>query len=142
MEFSPHYFAIALGIVAIIIEVVLGAALGFELLIVGLIFILAGVVGLVTGSYVVSTITVVLLSALYIFFGRGFVKKSLSIATTNTNVDALIGKTAIVVKPIAPHAPGQVKLEGEVWRATADTAFPEGHEVTVKAAEGVTLTVA
>src|SRR5438105_13539259 len=37
-----------------------------------------------------------------------------------SNVDALIGQKALVTQPIAPHAPGVVKVSGESWRAVSD----------------------
>lgn len=61
-----------------------------------------------------------------------------------TNVDAMIGKTAVVLQAIDNTAgKGQVKLEGNVWSArSADgKAIPEGVHVVVRSVEGVKLIV-
>ena len=62
-----------------------------------------------------------------------------------TNTDALLGREAVVLTPIAPHAPGQVKVNDEVWRAAVAEdftgAFEAGAHVTVAGIDGVTLHV-
>ena len=37
-----------------------------------------------------------------------------------TNIDALVGKTGVVISTIGPMYVGQVKVGGEVWRAKPD----------------------
>ncbi|ONM49720.1 NfeD family protein [Nocardia donostiensis] len=62
---------------------------------------------------------------------------------TPTNVDALTGKTALVLEPVAAHS-GQVKLDGEVWTARPfDPAeeYPEGTTVYVMKIDGATAVV-
>lgn len=129
------------GILAIIAELVLGVATGFDLLVLGVGFIVAGVVGSVFDSFAVSLTTLVFLSVTYIVFGRSFVKKALNIHTTKTSVDALIGKKGVVVKKITPQNAGQVKVEGEIWRAQADMSLDEGVSARVQSVSGVTVTV-
>lgn len=124
-----------------IIEVLLGAAMGFELLIIGILMIIGGGVGLLTGSVAFGLITVIVLGLLYIFFGRSLVKNQFNIKTTATNVDAIMGKKAMVVKKITESQPGQVKVEGEIWRATASKTIEEQTEVTIESVSGVTLHV-
>lgn len=61
-----------------------------------------------------------------------------------TNVDALVGKTAIVSERIDPDTnKGRVIIEGENWRGqSADEAFIEvGEKVTVVRVEGTKLVV-
>lgn len=61
-----------------------------------------------------------------------------------TNVDALIGKTALVLEYIDNTAgKGQVKLDGNVWsaRSVDGKKIPEGEEVVVLSVEGVKLMV-
>ena len=101
---------IILGFLAILAEVALGVALGFELLIVGVIFILAGILGIILDSFVVALITIAVLILFYIMIGRKFIKQKLSISTTQTNTDKLIGLTALVTKTISAGKPGQVKV--------------------------------
>ena len=59
-----------------------------------------------------------------------------------TNADRLIGKDGIVIVPLnRTEGKGQVKIDGQVWSAKADTDIAEGIKVTVKAIEGVKLVV-
>jgi membrane protein implicated in regulation of membrane protease activity len=49
--------------------------------------------------------------------------------------EALVGRTAVVVTPT------QVRIAGELWEARSDDLLLPGHEVTVRAIEGLTLLV-
>jgi inner membrane protein len=132
---------IILGFLAILAEVALGVATGFELLIIGVIFIIAGGIGMLVGSFVVALLTITVLSLFYIMIGRKFIKQKLSISTTKTNTDKLIGQTAVVLKAITDGKPGQVKIDGEIWRASSSENIENGTEVVVKSVSGVTLEV-
>lgn len=132
---------IILGFLAILAEVALGVALGFELLILGIIFILAGIVGIVLDSFVVALVTIAVFILFYIMIGRKYIKQKLSISTTQTNTDKLIGQIALVTKTISSGKPGQVKVDGEIWRASAEVTIETGTEVMIKSVSGVTLEV-
>ncbi|MBP9691373.1 NfeD family protein [Candidatus Woesebacteria bacterium] len=138
---NPNTVLIILGIIAIIIEVILGAALGFELLILGIIMVIGGAIGAIFGSFTAAISTIIILLLSYVVFGRKMVKKSLFIATKKTNSDSLIERSATVVSDITADAPGQVKIEGEIWRAESDTEFKKGEKVVVQSISGVTLRV-
>ncbi len=138
---NQNTILIILGFGAIIIEVLLGAATGFDLLLIGLIFIISGVIGNLTGIFSLALVSIAILSFLYIFIGRTFVKQKLSIKTTAMGVNALMGKTGTVVKKITTNNPGQIKVEGEVWRAESSKSIDEGREVVVQSVSGVTLKV-
>ncbi|MGI6632470.1 MAG: NfeD family protein [Bacillota bacterium] len=60
-----------------------------------------------------------------------------------TNVDAVIGKSATVIKEIPAKGMGQVKVNGEVWTAAAqdESRIPAGVTVEVVEVEGVHLVV-
>lgn len=85
-------------------------------------------------------------SILAFIFTKPFVKKFLSNKIEKTNVDAIIGKNAIVVEKIV-NIPGRntgaVKVEGKVWTAKSITGeeIQSGDIVVVKKIEGVTLFV-
>jgi membrane-bound serine protease (ClpP class) len=53
--------------------------------------------------------------------------------------EALIGKTGTACGPLTPD--GQIKLQGEIWRAVADRSAPDGAAVRVVGVEGLTLRV-
>jgi len=54
-------------------------------------------------------------------------------------VETLVGRAAAVVSPLLPE--GQVKLDGELWRARSEAPVETGAEVVVRAVEGLTLLV-
>ncbi|MCH9030743.1 MAG: NfeD family protein [candidate division Zixibacteria bacterium] len=59
-----------------------------------------------------------------------------------SNVDALVGKSAIVVKEIDPiEAKGQVRVQGEIWSASAEGKFALGSEVVIQSVDGNKLVV-
>ena len=60
---------------------------------------------------------------------------------TESNVDRLLGKTAVVVKAIDPDTGGQVKIDGETWRAIADHPFAPNAKVRIAAVDGNKLRV-
>jgi membrane protein implicated in regulation of membrane protease activity len=132
---------IVLGIILIIAEIALGAITGFELFVIGVICIIAGLVGMMTGSFALVIITIAVLSFLYLAVARQYIKKKLTIATRQTNADSLIGETGHVVKKIAADKAGQIKVDGEVWRAEADTDIAENKDVIIESISGVTLKV-
>jgi len=129
------------GIVAVVVEIMLGASTGFDLLLIGIIAVISGIIGTVFKSSYVAIWSIVILSFLYMIIGRKFIKNKLSIETKSTNVESLLGKKAIVVKPINKHMAGQVKIEGEIWRAESDKEIDKGVEVSVESISGVTLRV-
>ena len=54
-------------------------------------------------------------------------------------VETFVGRTAVVVRPLAPR--GQVKLDGEVWEARGAVGLLPGEEVVVTAVDGLVLVV-
>lgn len=132
---------IILGFCCIVIELLLGVATGFDLFLIGLILIVSGVVGHITQSLYVLFGTASALSLMYVFIFRMMIRSKFEIATKHTNTDALIGKKAVVVKRISPHMQGQIKVEGEIWRAESTDIHEVGSEVTVCSVSGVTLSV-
>ncbi len=49
--------------------------------------------------------------------------------------DSKIGKAAIVTKKITPNVPGEIKVMGSFWRATADEEIKEGTSVLIETKE-------
>jgi membrane-bound serine protease (ClpP class) len=54
---------------------------------------------------------------------------------------AMVGLTGDALTPIGPDAIGQVRLRGEIWRATSHDAIAAGTRVVVTGVTGLTLTV-
>jgi membrane protein implicated in regulation of membrane protease activity len=132
---------VLLGLVAIILEVLLGAPTGFDLLLLGVIFMIGGGMGILTANFIYALGLIIALSFLYIFFGRKAIRQKLNVTTRKTNTDNLISQTAVVTKAISPEKPGQIKVEGEIWRAEAEKAVAVGRKVEIESVSGVTLKV-
>jgi len=58
-----------------------------------------------------------------------------------TGETAMIGESGVVVTEIAAGRPGRVATHGEIWRAEASEAIPQGSRVRITAIQGLTLTV-
>lgn len=138
---SPDQILISLGLLLILIEVVMGVSTGFDLLLLGSILVAGGFIGGLTGNLMLALATIIALSILYFWLGRSAIKKKLIVATQATNVDNLVGKTAVVIKTVKPHQPGQVRYDTEHWRASSEEVIDIGERVTINSVEGVTLNV-
>lgn len=57
----------------------------------------------------------------------------------SVGVETLVGRTGIASSDLWPE--GQVKLEGEIWRARCDGGCDAGTQVVVRKVEGLTLVV-
>src|SRR5580704_8876699 len=127
------------GIVCVIGELTLGAMTGFDLAAIG------GGIGLFVGSEKVGLFAAGGLALVYLAVFRSWLKSSLTVKNHPSNVDAIVGRTCVVTKRIAPYEPGMVKVGDEVWRAelagSGEPARDPGAEVKVESVEGVTLRV-
>lgn len=147
MTNSVNWILIIAGALAIVAEVVLGVVTGFDLAIVGISLMVGGGLGLAFGSAKVGLFAAGAFAFLYLAFFRGRVKARLASPDRATNVDVVLGKTALVTERIAPHAPGIVRLGDELWRAALMDERPgaeakePGATVVVDSVEGVTLKV-
>ena len=93
--------------------------------------------GLQVAVFLVSSV-VLLVSTRKIFVEK------LKTGVEKTNVDALLGAEGIVTMKVAPFAPGQAKVKGQIWTIVGtepDVAIEEGALVKVMAIEGVKLVV-
>jgi membrane protein implicated in regulation of membrane protease activity len=61
--------------------------------------------------------------------------------TVNSNIDALIGATAVVTEKVTPLKAGLVRVSGEIWRAESDIDLETGTTVKIKNIDGTTLIV-
>jgi len=72
---------------------------------------------------------------------RMLAKKMDKPSAQKSNVDALVGQTGLVIKPIDPDSGGQVQIGGEIWIASADSAMAEGARIKVLSVSGARLNV-
>lgn len=140
-----NWALIVLGAFMVLLEVVLGAITGFDLLLLGSAVLLGGAIGLLAGSPAVGVATAGILALLYVFVGRSRVRSKLKRPSIPSNTDALLGRTVRVVERITAEQPGRVKYEGEEWRAQVEGPLPDaiepGETVRVSRIDGVTMLV-
>ncbi len=133
------------GVVCVIAELALGVLTGFDLALIGGSMVAGGAIGLVFGSSSVGLLAAGTLAFAYLAFFRRWLRARLHIQEHASNIDAVVGKTGVVVKRVAAREAGQVKIGNEVWRAELahldGAARNPGDAVTVESAEGVTLKV-
>jgi len=140
-----NWALIVAGALLVLVEVALGGFAGFDLVLIGSAFVIGGVVGLVFSSPGLGFIVASVLCVLYIGVGRRLVRRRMQTGAIPSNADALIGQKGMVTQRIARHAPGQIRVQGETWRAAlapdVEAPLETGAEVTVTAVDGVTLEV-
>jgi membrane protein implicated in regulation of membrane protease activity len=133
------------GLICVIIELALGALTGLDLALVGGSLTAGGVIGLLAGSARIGLLAGGVLAFVYLAIFRSWLKNKLTVRNVASNVDAVVGKTGVVTKRIAPSEAGMVRVGAEVWRAELagldDAARDAGAKVTVQSVEGVTLKV-
>jgi len=132
---------IVIGLLLALLELVMGIATGFDLVLVGTILIIGGFLGNIFQNTYITLGSSIVLGVAYLWFGRSFIKQKLIIVTKHTNIDKLISKTGVVVRSITPDTAGMVRVGDEDWRASSDDVLYEKDKITVKMIEGVTLIV-
>ncbi|GAC1631745.1 MAG: hypothetical protein NVS9B14_04050 [Candidatus Acidiferrum sp.] len=142
---SVNWLLVILGVVCVIAELMLGVMTGFDLALIGASLIAGGIVGLVFGSANIGLLSTGILAVLYFALFRKWLRSKLHVKTQPSNVDAVIGRTGVVTKRIAPRDCGIVKIGSEEWRAELaqedGAALEPGAEIKVLSVEGVTLRV-
>ena len=136
----PQLFVIA-GLLLVLAELLVGIQSGFDLVLIGSILVIAGFVGMFTGSTPLMLVLATALSILYIAVGRNKIRQKITTVTKKTNIDKLIGANGVVVRSVTPDTAGLVRVNDEDWRASAEEILYERDAVTVEGIEGVTLIV-
>ncbi len=138
---SPNLFIYS-GLLFIILELLTGAATGFDLFLAGVALLLGGGTFILLKTLWSAVITTTLVITIYFLLFRGMLRdKLISTTTHKINIDKLVGAKGTVIKNISSQKAGQVKIEGEIWRAISNTDLKKGEIVIVDSIEGVTLKV-
>jgi inner membrane protein len=133
---------VIVGLLLILLELVIGVeTTGFDLVFLGSAFVLGGLVTWPAHSWVVTIVVTTVICAAYIAIGRRYVHRWAAVRKSRTNVDAIIGRTGIVLRSISGHADGRVKVGNEDWKARATEDIEEGAEIVVRDVAGATLIV-
>lgn len=122
-----------------------------EALTVGLISIWMGIGGLaaaatalVTDRFLIQLVVFIVVSLILLIATRPLAHKYLNRKTVATNVDAMAGQKAVVIKDVTPLEYGEVKVNGMTWTAApapGSGALRAGDVVVVESVEGVKLIV-
>jgi membrane protein implicated in regulation of membrane protease activity len=93
--------------------------------------------------FAVQIVIFLVISVVLLIFTRPFAMKKLKANREKTNIDALIGKSALVVKDISKFDKGEVKIDGIVWTARSEDEVPlkNGDECFLLRIEGATAVV-
>ncbi len=133
------------GAILILAEVMLGGFAGFDLVLTGSALVVGGGLGFLFHSGTVGVSAGVVLAAAYVGLGRRWLRNRVRTAHVPSNTDALLGLSGTVILRVAEHAPGQVRVRDEVWRAVPVPGVPGPYEpgtvVRVEGVDGVTLRV-
>ena len=113
---------------------------GFLIFWLGVAALIAMIVSFFTSNIIIQTSVFVISSALLLFLTKPLVKKVSKEDTVPTNVFAIIGKKAVVIKDInCIEGTGQIKVNGEVWSAEGINGkdIPKDSEVEIVEIRGV-----
>jgi membrane protein implicated in regulation of membrane protease activity len=140
-----NWLLVIVGVLCAAAELALGALTGFDLALVGASLTAGGAIGLLTESWHAGLISAAVFAVLYFGLFRRWLKAKLHVKDQASNVDAIVGKMAVVTKRIGPRDCGLVKVGSEEWRAEllqpAESAREVGTDVQIVSVEGVTLKV-
>jgi membrane protein implicated in regulation of membrane protease activity len=134
--------AIAIGGLLVLVTIVTGAVALFEFFLIGSILVLSGVFGMLFESEVLVLVLSIILSIIYLVFGRRYFFKKLDVKTVKTNSERLIGQKGTVIKNFSDGV-GLVKVDGEEWRAVSVDSedYLKGSTITVEELNSTTLKV-
>jgi len=132
---------VVVGLLMILLELIVGVNTGLDLVFLGTAFILGGLVTLPFKSWILTLIVTSVISMAYVAIGRRYVHRWSTVRKSKTNVDAIVGRTGIIMQNIARNVDGRVKVGNEDWKASAAEDIETGVEVVVTGVSGVTLIV-
>jgi membrane-bound serine protease (ClpP class) len=107
-------------------------------LLVGSLMLTREVPGIRVGYGVIVPV-VLSLASIVLFLGRlGLAAQRLK---ATTGAEGLVGERGSTLTAIGPEAPGQIRVHGEIWRATSPVPLDQGRTVRVTKVDGLTLVV-
>ena len=109
-------------------------------------FIASGIVSLIISifydNFFVQFAVFVILGIILLMTTRKFLEKLIkSREDTKTNLDRILGSTAVVTEPLTKNEVGEVKIEGKKWSAISKESLEVGEEVIIESIDGVKLIV-
>lgn len=107
-------------------------------LIIGSIMVTNDIPGVPVGYNVILPAAIAL-AAIILFLGRLALRSQRTRPVTGA--EGLVGEHGNTLTTIAPGAPGQVTVHGEIWRAVSAVPLETGRPVRVSGVDGLTLSV-
>ncbi len=142
MDMSLGILLVIVGIILLIAEThtpgFFIAIPGTVLVIIGIAYIFMPTIDPILLAVVTLVGTMITLFAVMMFYK----KLGEPEPPSTTTIDTLVGKTGVVIKKIEPNTlTGKVRIDSDVWSATADHEIKEGTKVVVIKGEGVHVVV-
>ena len=108
-------------------------------------FVASGIVAMILSFFIEDTAIIttifILLGIFLLVISRPIVNKLRSKDNEKTNLDLIIGETAIVTEDIKKNVVGEVKVDGKRWSAVSKEKCLKGDTVKVLKIDGVKLIV-
>jgi membrane protein implicated in regulation of membrane protease activity len=132
---------VIVGLFLAILELIIGVETGYDLVIIGSAFIVAGIATWPAHSWLSTVGVTSVISVAYVAVGRRYIHRWTAVKKERTNIDAIIDTHGIVLQSITRNAVGLVQVRNEQWRARAEEDIEKGDEIVVTSVSGVTLIV-
>lgn len=108
-------------------------------------FVASGIVAMILSFFIEDTAIIttifILLGIFLLVISRPIVNKLRSKDNEKTNLDRIIGESAIVTEDIKKNVVGEVKVDGKRWSAVSKEKCLKGDTVKVLKIDGVKLIV-
>jgi len=133
---QSHWIWLFLAIVLAVIE---GLTLGLTTIWFAIAALIMIFVSFLPIPFVFQVLIFLAISAVLLFFTRPIAIKKFKAGKEKTNVDSLVGKSALVTKQITEFDRGEVKVNGQIWSARSEdgSTLNEGTKCEVIRIEGV-----
>ena len=99
------------------------------------------VLSLFIDSFFIQFLVFVILGTILLFTTKDYLLKLINVKNEKTNLDRVIGMSAIVTEEINKNKPGEVKVDGKKWTAIANKKIKVDSTVKVLSIDGVKLKV-
>src|SRR4030042_2128043 len=97
---------VGIGLLMILLELIVGVVTGLDLVFLGSAFIIGGLVSWPFNSWILTLILTSAICVAYVALGRRYVHRWTVALKSQTNIDAIIGRTGVVLHTIAKNGDG------------------------------------
>lgn len=135
----PVFLWMIAGLVLLIIELITTT---FFLMWIGLGALVTALASIWVEPHWAQWVIFSLVSLILLIVSRPLVRSIHGRVEVPSNVDQVVGQTAIVLEAIDPQAnTGRVRIGSDEWRARSDDRIAQGEQVLVESVSGATLRV-